>query len=52
MKYRFAGKEKRLAFGVYPEVALKEARAKRDDARLMLGRDEDPGVAKTVAATG
>ena len=27
-KYRFAGKEKRLAFGVYPEVGLKRARGK------------------------
>ncbi len=32
-KYRFAGKEKRLAFGVYPDVTLKAAREKRDDAR-------------------
>ena len=27
------GKEKRLAFGVYPDVTLKAAREKRDDAR-------------------
>jgi hypothetical protein len=26
LKYRFVGKEKRLALGVYPEVTLKEAR--------------------------
>ena len=32
-KYRFGGKEKRLAFGVYPDVSLKTAREKRDDAR-------------------
>jgi Arm DNA-binding domain len=31
-KYRFAGKEKRLAFGVYPDVTLKMAREKRDSA--------------------
>ena len=31
--YRFAGKEKRLAFGVYPDVTLKMAREKRDTAR-------------------
>ncbi|KWT83713.1 MULTISPECIES: integrase arm-type DNA-binding domain-containing protein [unclassified Variovorax] len=49
MKYRFAGKEKRLAFGVYPDVALKEARAKREAAKLMLGRGEDPGAAKKAA---
>lgn len=29
-KYRFAGKENRLAFGVYSEVSLKSAREKRD----------------------
>jgi hypothetical protein len=33
LKYRIAGKEKALALGVYPEVSLKEARAKRDEAR-------------------
>src|SRR6266481_1260671 len=32
-KYRFGGKEKRLAFGVYPDVSLKAAREKRDAAR-------------------
>ena len=36
LKYRFAGKEKRLAFGVYPEVTLKEAREKRTDARKLI----------------
>lgn len=43
MKYRFAGKEKRLALGVYPEVSLKEARRKRDDARKLLASGRDPG---------
>ena len=32
-KYRFAGKEKRLSLGVYPDVKLKAARAKRDASR-------------------
>ncbi|MBS0370215.1 MAG: DUF4102 domain-containing protein [Proteobacteria bacterium] len=32
-KYRFSGKEKLLALGVYPEVSLKLARQKRDEAR-------------------
>jgi hypothetical protein len=35
VKYRFNKKEKRLALGAYPEVALKEAREKRDDARRL-----------------
>ncbi|MGZ4959538.1 MAG: tyrosine-type recombinase/integrase [Methylomonas sp.] len=43
MKYRYGGKEKRLAFGVYPETGLKEARAKRDDARKLLADGADPG---------
>jgi integrase len=49
LKYRFAGKEKRLAFGVYPEVSLKLARERRTDARAILDRGEDPGAAKREA---
>lgn len=49
MKYRFDGKEKRLAFGVYPEVSLKEARQRRDDARRLLANGQDPAVVKKVA---
>jgi integrase len=45
-KYRFAGKEKRLALGVYPEVSLKEARSKRDDGRKQLSQGIDPSAAK------
>lgn len=46
MKYRFAGKEKRLAFGVYPERTLKQARAKRDEARNLLADGVDPSEVK------
>lgn len=49
MKYRFAGKEKRLAFGVYPTVSLKEARERRDGARQALDRGEDPGEQRKAA---
>jgi integrase len=45
-KYRFAGKEKRLAFGVYPDVTLKAARDKRDSARQQLANGVDPGEAR------
>ncbi len=41
-KYRFAGKEKTLALGVYPDVSLKSARARRDDARKLLADGVDP----------
>lgn len=30
MKYRFAGKEKKLSFGTYPDISLAEARTKRE----------------------
>lgn len=46
LKYRFAGKEKKLALGVYPEVSLKEARARRDDARRSIAEGVDPGLAR------
>lgn len=48
-KYRFGGKEKKLAFGVYPEVSLAEAREKRDKARKMIAENIDPGVIKQAS---
>ncbi len=44
MKYRYSGKEKRLACGVYPETSLKEARDKRNEARKQLAQSIDPGA--------
>jgi Arm DNA-binding domain len=49
MKYRHAGKEKRLAFGVYPEVSLKHARGRCDEAHKAIERGEDPGELKKAA---
>lgn len=49
-KYRFNGKEKRLAIGVYPEISLKEARAVHQQARLQLNDGVDPSAAKKLAA--
>ena len=46
LDYRFAGKRKTLALGVYPETSLKEARAKRDEARKLLSINIDPLEAK------
>ena len=43
MAYRFAGKEKLLALGAYPEIGLKDARAKRDEAKVLLAAGVDPG---------
>ena len=48
MKYKrpFTGKENRLSFGIYPEITLKEARQKRDEARKLLKDGTDPSEAK------
>ncbi|MFT3960517.1 tyrosine-type recombinase/integrase [Propionivibrio sp.] len=45
-KYRFGGKEKLLSLGVYPDVSLKDARERRDEARKLLANGTDPGEAK------
>src|SRR4051812_27737983 len=41
-KYRALGKEQKLSFGRYPEIGLKEARLRRDEARVEIGRGGDP----------
>jgi integrase len=51
LKYRFEGKGKRLAFGAYPEVSLKEAREKRDQARKLLAQGIDPSAEKKATKT-
>lgn len=48
-KYRFSGKEKRLALGVYPEVSLKKARIKTLEARGQLADGVDPSEVKRAA---
>ncbi len=45
-KYRYAGKEKLLALGVYPEVSLSDARERRSLARKALAAGNDPGEVK------
>lgn len=40
--YRFDGKQKTLALGVYPDTSLKLARTKRDEARQALATGTDP----------
>jgi len=35
LKYRFNGKEKLLSMGGYPDISLKDARARRDEARKL-----------------
>lgn len=41
-RYRFDGKEKMLSLGVYPDVSLKDAREKRDEARKLIANGVDP----------
>lgn len=41
-KYRYLGKQKRLALGRYPDIGLAEARRRRDDARRQLDAGTDP----------
>ncbi len=55
-KYRFAGKETSISLGLYPEVSLKLARQKRDEARMRIGAGVNPARerkdAKVAAAFG
>jgi integrase len=45
-KYRFDKKEKKLAFGTYPEISLADARQRRDEARKQLAQGIDPGAVR------
>ena len=46
--YRFAGKRKTLALGVYPDVSLADARKAHQQARETLAKDIDPSEAKRI----
>ncbi len=47
-KYRFAGKEKRISLGVYPDVGLKKARDRRDEMRKLVADGIDPSAARKL----
>ena len=51
LAYRFGGKQKLLALGVYPDVPLTLAREWRDEARKLLARDIDPSEYRKVQKT-
>lgn len=51
LAYRFAGKQKLLALGVYPSVGLKDARAGREVAKKLLDAGQDPSLARKVEKT-
>ena len=46
MDYRFMGKRKTLALGVYPDVSLSRAREKHTEARQLIADGIDPGAAR------
>lgn len=46
LKYRYLGKENKLSLGIYPDVTLKVARARRDKARELLANGVDPASVK------
>lgn len=47
-QYRFDGKQKGLALGVYPEISLSDARQRRDEARKQLANDIDPSAVRRL----
>jgi Arm DNA-binding domain len=44
LAYRFGGKQKALALGIYPAVSLSQARNGRDEAKRLLASGIDPSV--------
>tara|TARA_R110002110_G_scaffold415748_1_gene654861 strand:- start:104615 stop:105841 length:1227 start_codon:yes stop_codon:yes gene_type:complete len=46
--YRYAGKRKTLALGVYPDIGLADARTRHQRAREQLAHDIDPGEKRKV----
>ena len=49
LAYRFAGKQKTLALGIYPAVSLTDAREGREKARKLLLKDTDPNAIRQAA---
>lgn len=52
LDYRFAGKRKTLALGVYPDTSLKQARDKRDTAKKQIADGIDPGLTRKIEKAG
>jgi len=48
LAYRFGGKQKTLAIGVYPTITLKHAREKRDEAKELLAANIDPSTQRRL----
>lgn len=41
-KYIFEGRERRMGFGVYPDIGLSDARERREEARKLVAKGVDP----------
>lgn len=50
LKYRYHDKEQQLSIGTFPDVGLKEARKRRDDARTLIASGLNPAFEKKRAA--
>ena len=48
LRYYFGGREGMLSLGTYPEVSLKAARQRRDEARKLIAAGGDPSEARKV----
>ncbi|QCP47857.1 DUF4102 domain-containing protein [Trinickia violacea] len=52
LKYRVAGREKRVSLGVFPDVNVNEARRRRNEAREMLAAGIDPSEMRRKERAG
>jgi len=48
LRYKVDGKEKLLSLGTYPDISLKDARDRREEARKLLANGTDPGENRKV----
>ena len=48
LAYRFGGKQRSLALGIYPTITLKQARDRRDAARVQLADKIDPSIQRRI----
>jgi len=46
MRFKHLGKEQKLSFGTYPDVSLKDARERRDNARKVIAAGKNPALEK------
>ena len=46
-RYTWLGRQKRMSLGVYPEISLREARTRRDEARALVAKDINPQRQRT-----